>query len=228
MREITDAPSANHDARSAAIDMLVLHYTGMETACAAIDRLRDPASKVSAHYVVGEDGTVLRLVAEERRAWHAGVSYWRGNRDINARSLGIEIVNPGHEFGYRPFPPAQMAAVVELSLDLVRRYGIPAWNVVGHADIAPRRKSDPGELFEWALLARCGVGLWASQAAVAGCGGTMDVAGAAGLLSEIGYETDDLHATLTAFQRRFRPGLVDGRLDSATADLLRAVRGLYP
>ena len=140
--------------------MLVLHYTGMPSAAAALARLCDPGAKVSAHYLVDEDGTVQALVAEQNRAWHAGVSFWRGATGLNDRSIGIEIVNPGHEFGYRPFPPAQMQAVRELCRGILARWPIPARNVVAHSDIAPNRKQDPGELFDWRGLAAAGIGLW--------------------------------------------------------------------
>ena len=148
-------PSPNHDARPAggAIDMLLLHYTGMTSAEAALSRLCDAAAKVSAHYLIDEGGGVYALVAEERRAWHAGVACWAGEEDINACSIGIELVNPGHEFGYRAFPQAQMDAVTELCLDILRRHPIPGHRVLGHADVAPGRKEDPGELFDWAALA---------------------------------------------------------------------------
>jgi len=136
--------SPNHDERpvGAVIDMLVLHYTGMESAEAAIDRLCDPQAKVSAHYVILEDGRTVQLVSEERRAWHAGVSFWRGNTDINARSIGIEMVNPGHEFGPKPFPEKQMSALEILVLDILQRHPLPGRNVVAHSDVAPRRKVD--------------------------------------------------------------------------------------
>ena len=142
------------------VDMLILHYTGMQTPQEAIDRLRDPLAKVSSHYVVDEDGAILRLVPEDRRAWHAGVSFWRGHTVLNGRSIGIEIVNPGHEWGYREFPALQMAAVCDLCLAILSRHRIPARNVVAHSDVAPDRKEDPGEKFDWAGLARNGVGLW--------------------------------------------------------------------
>jgi len=216
-----DRPSPNHDSRppGAAIDMLVLHYTGMRTAAAALDRLCDPAAKVSAHYAIDEDGTVLRLVAEDRRAWHAGVAFWAGSTDINGRAIGIELVNPGHEFGYRPFAPAQMAALVDLAGDLLARHPIPAGQVLGHSDVAPRRKRDPGELFDWKALAAAGIGLWPEDAAPA----PPDRTAAIRLLAAIGYETDDPAASLAAFQRHFRPERVDGRLDAPTMGRLRAV-----
>ena len=157
---IIDLPSPNQDERGETVDMLILHYTGMKTARDALDRLRDPAAAVSSHYVVDEDGTVFRLVPEDRRAWHAGVSYWRGHSALNARSIGIEIVNPGHEWGYRDFPVLQLAAVCDLCLAILARHAIPARNVVGHSDVAPDRKEDPGERFDWRALAENGVGLW--------------------------------------------------------------------
>jgi N-acetylmuramoyl-L-alanine amidase len=157
---IEELPSPNFDARNVPVDILLLHYTGMKTAQDAIDRLRDAQAQVSAHYVVDEDGKAYRLVAEEMRAWHAGTSYWAGARDINARSIGIEVVNPGHEFGYRAFPAVQMQAVLALTQDIVARHGIKPARVIGHSDVAPIRKEDPGELFDWGMLAAAGVGLW--------------------------------------------------------------------
>ena len=146
MLAIRELPTPNEDDRRAdvPIDMLILHYTGMRSAREAIERLRDPAAKVSSHYVVDEDGFVLRLVAEERRAYHAGVSYWRGHSDLNGRSIGIEIVNPGHEFGYRDFPLLQLAVVCDVCLPILSRHSIPARNIVAHSDVAPDRKEDPG------------------------------------------------------------------------------------
>ena len=211
--------SPNHSPRPAgtAIDMLVLHYTGMPTAAAALDRLCDSAAEVSAHYLIDEDGAVYALVDEDRRAWHAGVSFWRGHRDINSRSIGIEMVNPGHEFGYRPFPGAQMAALDGLATAILSRHPIPPRNVVGHADIAPRRKEDPGELFDWAWLAGRGIGLWPA----AGLAG--EETEAAAMLAAWGYETDDPQATLRAFQRHFRPSRCDGLADPETVGLLAAL-----
>src|SRR6516162_6429697 len=164
---VRERPSPNHQRRSepARIDMLVLHYTGMKTAGEAIDRLCDPAARVSAHYVVEEDGTVWRLVPEALRAFHAGRSCWAGGSDLNDVSIGIEIVNPGHEWGYRPFPEEQLAAVEHLSAALLSRFAIPCHRVVGHSDIAPDRKADPGELLDWPRLARAGIGIWPEPAA---------------------------------------------------------------
>jgi N-acetylmuramoyl-L-alanine amidase len=211
-----EVPSPNHDDRPAAtpIDMLVLHYTGMTSAAEAIERLADPRAKVSAHYLIDEDGRVVRMVAETRRAWHAGVASWRGQTDVNARSIGIELVNPGHEFGYRAFPDAQIAALTALAHDILGRHAIPPRNVVGHSDVAPTRKTDPGELFPWADLSAEGIGLWPGGAGAS----DLDTAdgSAADLLGRFGYDTDDLAAAIAAFQRHFRPRLIDGVADRET------------
>ncbi len=216
---LIEAPSPNHDARpdGAPVDTLILHYTGMRSGAEAIARLRDPAARVSSHYVVEEDGAVFRLVPEERRAWHAGVSQWRGHNLLNGRSVGIEIVNPGHEFGYRPFPALQMAAVCDLCLAILARHPIPPRNVVGHSDVAPDRKEDPGELFDWEGLAANGVGLWpAAEGATNG--------DPLALLGAIGYRTDlPLPVLLRAFQRHWRPALVNGAADVGTLARLNAV-----
>jgi N-acetylmuramoyl-L-alanine amidase len=225
---IIEAASPNLDERPGGvpIDMLVMHYTGMETAAAALARLCDPGSKVSAHYLIDEDGAVYRLVQERMRAWHAGVSAWRGWTDINDRSIGIELVNPGHAFGYRAFPDAQMAAAVDLSREIVARHGIPSRNVVGHSDVAPGRKMDPGELFNWTQLAAAGVGLWPKDSEI----GIMDPNVIADMLAKVGYEMSDPLAALKAFQRHFRPERVTGRIDFGTArrlaGLLEACTGV--
>ncbi len=150
----------NYEARRNGVkpSIILMHYTGMQSMEEAIDRLSDPESKVSAHHLVDEDGTVYDLVPEDQRAWHAGVSYWGGEDDINSHSIGIEIVNPGHEWGYRPFPQEQMEAVMYLSQDIMSRYDIK--HVLAHSDVAPERKIDPGELFDWRYLNENGVGLW--------------------------------------------------------------------
>ena len=233
---IRDRPSPNHGERGEPpnlrpVDMLVLHYTGMPSAAAALERLCDPQARVSAHYLVEEDGTIWRLVAEARRAFHAGVSYWQGDTDLNRLSIGIEIVNPGHEWGYRPFPAAQMTAVEELCRAIVARHPIPPHRVVGHSDIAPDRKSDPGELFDWPRLARAGIGLWPlpRPQAEAGRGrgvGIVQRTAALADLARIGYPvavgSEDV--ALAAFQRRFRPARWDGLLDRETSERLRDVR----
>ena len=212
MPPITDTPSPNHGPRpdGTVVDMLVLHYTGMIDAAAALARLTDPAAEVSAHYLIEEEGTTHRLVAEDRRAWHAGVASWRGHTDINDRSVGIELVNPGHEFGYRPFPEPQMAALIALATDILTRHPIPARNVVGHSDVAPTRKQDPGELFDWPRLAAARIGLWPEEAGA-------DTDAFAELLVRFGYDTADLSAAATAFQRHFRPDSVDGMADAQCA-----------
>ena len=216
---IRDHPSPNQDDRPSGtpIDTLILHYTGMPSGAAAIDRLRDPVARVSSHYVVEKDGAIFRLVAEERRAWHAGISSWRGHTLLNGRSIGIEIVNPGHEFGYRPFPALQMAAVCDLCLAILARHPIPARNVVAHSDVAPDRKEDPGELFDWEGLAANGVGVWpAHEGAPEGDALT--------LLGRIGYRTDlPLALLLRAFQRHWRQEQVDGIADAGTLARLNAV-----
>jgi len=198
--------------------MLVLHYTGMETAAAALERMCCTAFKVSAHYMIDEDGSVIRLVDEGKRAWHAGVASWRGVSDVNGRSVGVELVNPGHEFGYRPYPEAQMAALENLARDILTRHPIEARNVLGHSDVAPTRKTDPGELFDWPRLAASGVGLWPGEATADG-----DPDGIGPMLAEFGYETGDVSAAVRAFQRHFRPSRVDGTADRETADRLRAL-----
>jgi len=212
---VIETPSPNFEPRpkGTAIDMLVVHYTGMLSADAALERLCDPDAKVSAHYLIDEDGTTHRLVAEDMRAWHAGVSSWRGATDINSRSIGIELVNPGHEFGYRAFPDAQLAAFRDLSLEILARHPIPAGNVVGHSDVAPTRKADPGEFFPWREMAAAGIGLWPEDADHL----EMDTAALSALLAEIGYDVADFTAALKAFQRHFRPERVNGRIDPETA-----------
>jgi len=211
-------PSPNFDDRPGQkIDHLVLHYTGMQSAAAALERLCDPGARVSSHYVVDEDGTVYCLVAEQKRAWHAGVSYWRGVRGLNDRSIGIEIVNPGHEWGYRPFPQVQMAAVLELCTGILQRHPIPGRNVVGHSDIAPDRKQDPGELFPWAWFAENGVGLWNGEQTPSG--------NLAADLAVIGYDMGfALRDVVTAFQRHFLPHAVTGAVDEATAGRAAGLR----
>jgi N-acetylmuramoyl-L-alanine amidase len=205
------SPSSNFNDRRGGdhISLLIMHYTGMQSGEAALERLIDPASEVSAHYLVMEDGTVHQLVADEKRAWHAGVGSWQGETDINSRSIGIEIVNPGHEFGYRAFPAAQMVAVKELSVGLVQKYGVEPINVIGHSDIAPIRKQDPGELFDWKALSCLGVGLWPSSLTDTDCSDDAFLQA----LSEIGYDVTDTAAVITAFQRHWRPDLITGQSD---------------
>lgn len=216
-----DAPSPNFDTRALPITMIVLHYTGMESAQAAIDRLRDPEAKVSAHYLVDEDGTIYRMVDEGKRAWHAGRSHWRGVTDVNSASVGIEIVNPGHEFGYRPFPEAQISALIPLVAEIKERHGITRGNVVGHSDVAPARKQDPGELFPWGKLARLRLALPRPTKNLVDPG--WPDAGFMLALERFGYDVSDAKAAVTAFQRRFRPELVDGEIDMECRCLLLAL-----
>ena len=226
--DIIDAPSPNFDGRQSPPDMVVLHYTGMESGEAALARLRDPDAQVSAHYLIEEDGRLYRLVAEERRAWHAGVSFWKGQTNLNHASIGIELVNPGHEFGYRPYPAAQIAVLTDLLTAIRDRWDVPDRRILGHSDIAPDRKTDPGELFPWADLAAAGHGLWIepppSPGAPLGEGeeGTGVFALQAGL-TRLGYDcapsgSYDAHTTTVvgAFQRHWRPAAVDGVADGET------------
>jgi N-acetylmuramoyl-L-alanine amidase len=206
-----ECPSPNWDERSLPVTMIVLHYTGMADAAAAITRLCDAESKVSCHYLIAEDGEIVRMVSEAKRAWHAGKAYWRGIEDVNSASVGIELVNPGHELGYRPFPEAQMAALLPLMIEIVGRYGITRGNIVGHSDVAPARKIDPGELFDWDRLAGLRLALpkpfkyltdppWTD-------GGFLLA------LERFGYDITDTEAAVQAFQRRYRPDLMDGVID---------------
>lgn len=219
--KVIEAPSPNFDERSLPISMIVLHYTGMATGEEALARLRDPAAKVSCHYLVEEDGTVFRLVADEARAWHAGASHWRDVDDVNSASIGIEIVNPGHDWGYRAFPEVQVDAVVRLVAHLKDRYEITRGNIVGHSDSAPSRKRDPGELFPWGKLARLRLALprptknlmdpgWGEAAFLLA-------------LERFGYDVTDKLAAIIAFQRRFRPDLIDGEIDAECRMILLAL-----
>jgi N-acetylmuramoyl-L-alanine amidase len=226
---IRDLPTPNQDDRppDTPIDMLILHYTGMQSAREAIDRLCDPASRVSSHYIVDEDGGIWRLVPEERRAFHAGMSYWRGHRGLNGRSIGIEIVNPGHEWGYRDFPVLQLAATCDLCLSILARHPIPQRNVVAHSDVAPDRKQDPGERFDWAGLAANGVGLWPENAEPLSPG-TASAAETRAALADIGYcvagDDAQLAILLRAFQRHWRQEAITGEADPGTLARLSAVR----
>jgi N-acetylmuramoyl-L-alanine amidase len=233
--KIIEALSPNFDARKAPPSMIVLHYTGMQTGEAALERLRDPEAKVSSHYLVEEDGRIFSLVPEERRAWHAGVSFWNGERDVNGASIGIEIVNPGHEFGYRPFPDAQIASVIELVGDIRTRWIVEDGMIVGHSDVAPERKDDPGELFPWRRLAEAGHGLWVDvppapgPALSQGDKGPGVFALQAGF-TRLGYDCAPsgefeprTAAVVRAFQRHWRPDLVDGVADGDTRARLIAL-----
>lgn len=216
-----EAPSPNFDERALPVSMLVLHYTGMPDAESAIRWLTNADSKVSAHYVVTEDGQTVRMVDEGKRAWHAGRAWWRGITDVNSASVGIEIVNPGHEWGYRDFPEAQVEALIPLVHDIMSRHGITRGNVVGHSDIAPARKLDPGELFPWGRLARLRLALprptrnlmdphWSDGAFMLA-------------LERFGYDIAEPRAAVVAFQRRFRPELIDGIIDGECRAILLAL-----
>ncbi|MFL5045856.1 MAG: N-acetylmuramoyl-L-alanine amidase [Xanthobacteraceae bacterium] len=225
----TVVPSPNHGERRAAIDILLLHYTGMPDADGALQRLCDPASEVSTHYFVFDDGRLVQCVPEARRAWHAGEASWGGAADINSRSIGIEIANPGHGWRYDDFPDAQIAAVIALGRDILARRPIPPWRVLAHSDVAPMRKQDPGEKFPWDRLAAAGVGAWVAPEPI-----TQSVALTMGdkgpkvrdlqaQLAEYGYgllatgQYDEAtRAVVAAFQRHFRPGRVDGLADTST------------
>ena len=221
---IIKAPSPNFDDRGRDIDAVILHYTGMKSGREALTRLCDKQAKVSAHYLVEENGDIYHLVDETKRAWHAGVSSWKGAADINARSVGIEIVNPGHEWGYRDFPDAQIASVISLLKEIVSRHNITPAMVLGHSDVAPRRKEDPGEKFPWAKLADAGL-------AIAPYSGSGDAKiayeDALNALGEIGYDTPpgDHASALLAFQRRFCPASLGQGFDGITKAALLCVIG---
>lgn len=208
--------------------MILLHYTGMETAKDALERLCDPQAEVSAHYVVEEDGCVHHLVPDEKRAWHAGLSYWEGLTDINSAALGIEIVNKGHEFGYEAFPPEQIEAVLHLCRRLCHTYAIQADKVLGHSDVAPSRKTDPGEKFPWDKLARHGIGLWpmplemdfqAAEDLILNQDGVVE------LLGGYGYNPqEEREVLITTFHRHFYPRKFEGDENPAEPDVASIAR----
>jgi N-acetylmuramoyl-L-alanine amidase len=223
------SPNFNNRAGGQVPSMLLLHYTGMQTAKAALERLCDPAAEVSSHYVVDEKGKVYHLVEDEKRAWHAGKSHWAGETDINSASIGIEIVNPGHEFGYKPFPERQIASLVKLCAALMIRYAIAPHRVLAHSDVAPARKIDPGHLFPWEVLAREGIGLWPVP-------NDMDLAAASdlvqspesfhALLCGYGYDyTLEAGEIIRAFHRHFAPEKFKNWDDTPdTPDILSCAR----
>ncbi|MBV9330539.1 MAG: N-acetylmuramoyl-L-alanine amidase [Alphaproteobacteria bacterium] len=231
---VESRPSPNQDDRPAGVvvDMLVLHYTGMRTAEEALARLTHAASKVSAHYTIARDGKVYAHVPEGRCAWHAGLSFWSGRPGVNARSIGIELINPGHEFGYVPFAEPQIQVLMALAKEICVRHAIPRANVVGHSDVAPMRKTDPGELFPWQRLAGEGIGLWP------GMGGTREtrvnlLSNPAAGLARFGYglpphSDHRLDHVVAAFQRHFRPTKVDFRWDYECAERLASLLGQLP
>jgi N-acetylmuramoyl-L-alanine amidase len=231
--------SPNHGERrgGARPSLLILHYTGMEDAGEALARLCSPQSEVSAHYLVFEDARIVQCVPESRRAWHAGVSAWDGVSDVNSHSIGIEIANPGHEFGYTDFPTAQVDAVIALCRDIVDRRRIAADRVLGHSDVAPARKLDPGEKFPWRTLHAAGVGHWVEPAPAGSTRGapaigtTGRVVGALqrdlrryGYAIEVSTRYDEAtQQVVRAFQRHFRPARVDGLADRSTRLTLAAL-----
>jgi N-acetylmuramoyl-L-alanine amidase len=222
-------------------DILLLHYTGMASAEAACRRLCDPHSGVSCHYLVDEHGGIVQMVEEHLRAWHAGQSFWHGETDVNSRSIGIEIHNRGHEADYPDFPEAQMVAVIALSRDILSRHAIAPERVLAHSDIAPRRKLDPGEKFDWRRLHEAGIGHWVEPESVgddAGLGQGDESESVLALqrdLAAYGYDVPQsgifdatTAATVTAFQRHFRPARVDGRADRSTCATLKRLLASLP
>ncbi len=236
--EITSHPSPNFDERGSGnnIDMIVVHYTGMESGLVALQRLCDPAAKVSAHYLIEEDGRIFQLVTDDKRAWHAGQSYWAGCSDINSCSIGIELVNPGHEFGYRAFPNEQIESFINLARELAMRYRIPRYRILCHSDVAPLRKEDPGELFPWQRLYGGGIGFWRAAEFKSEVKGPRLREGAKGVniatlkseFQRFGYGLKDsdlfdaeLKAVVVAFQRHWRQKKCDGVADPETRSILQ-------
>lgn len=246
-----DRPSPNFDARTRPIDLVVLHYTGMQSADIALDRLTDPAPvagkypgpwqrtdvlhdaplpRVSTHYVVNEAGAIYRLVPEEHRAWHAGAASWEGEGDVNSRAIGIEIVNGGHDFGLPDFPDAQIESVIALTRDILQRWGLTPHRVVAHSDIAPERKTDPGEKFPWRRLADAGVSIWPKPLVHADIADSDPIIRAQERLAKLGYGVKatgtldpQTRFVLSAFQRRFRPSSITGQIDDETQNILAAL-----
>lgn len=241
-RTIIQAPSPNFNERLHPLDMLVLHYTGMPDGPSALARMQeDKEPRVSAHYMVEEDGRIFQLVQEDKRAWQAGRSTWRGDEDLNSRSIGIEIVNPGHEWGYRPFPDQQIEAVIDLCKSILSRWPIPQPRIVAHSDIAPDRKEDPGELFPWKRLSEHGIGIWPEKTRPEPWMMHNVSRGDAGVtverlqqdLATIGYKVpthgqfdDATAAVVRAFQRRWRQALISGEGDPETVSQAHEVARL--
>ncbi|MEQ9345796.1 MAG: N-acetylmuramoyl-L-alanine amidase [Thalassospira sp.] len=232
LNNVIDHPSANFGPRpdNCPIDILVLHYTGMQSGKDALDRLCDPDSSVSCHYLVEEDGRIFRLVDEDKRAWHAGRGNWQNCIDVNSHSIGIEIVNPGHEFGYRPFPDDQITSVIALCQDILTRHHIPTDRIIAHSDMAPDRKEDPGEFFPWKLLAENGIGLWPGVHQTS----PVDLPEFVRLLDQIGYgrPSDDITDAeqdayrikrYIAFQRHWRPSDISGVIDDECMGIAQAL-----
>jgi N-acetylmuramoyl-L-alanine amidase len=253
--EFIQRPSPNFDARTRPIDLVILHYTGMQDGETALARLTDPAptsgtypgpwqdtstapdaplSRVSVHYVVEEDGRIFQLVDEKDRAWHAGLGSWQGEGDLNSRAIGIEIVNGGHDFGLPDFPEAQIASVIALLKDILARWDLKPVHVVAHSDVAPERKADPGEKFPWKVLAEAGVSIWPKPLKAA-AEHEDPIPILQERLAAFGYNVQangmvdhDTKVALTAFQRRFRPELVNGAADAETCAILAALEGVIP
>lgn len=226
--ENKQSPNFDKRAGGAAPSLLILHYTGMRSAGEALERLCDPDSKVSAHYFIDEDGAIIQLIDDNKRAWHAGVSCWAGETDINSHSIGIELVNPGHEFGYQDFPEDQVRALIGLCRDLMKKYSILASGVLAHSDVAPERKTDPGEKFPWKHLAREGIGLWPDLQAM-DFQAAEDLIGNEGalqdLFSELGYNpAAGFEKVLTAFYRRYVPERFENSSPSEELDILGTAR----
>jgi len=215
MLNILSHPSPHFDERQLPVDMLVLHYTDMPNTTEVVQWFQHPNSRVSAHYLIDEDGSLYQFVDEDKRAWHAGQSFWQGVTDINSCSIGIELANPGHSHGYQVFPDAQIQAFLQLAQDIQTRWAIPAARILAHSDIAPTRKQDPGHLFPWKTLAKEGLGLWPEEATPA-----CDLLTA---LAQIGYDMTSPVHTITAFQRRFQPHKLDGIPDEETHALVQGL-----
>lgn len=234
MLQSHQSPNFNERGQGVRPSMIILHYTGMKTAKAAIERLCDPSAEVSAHYLIEENGKLHQLVDDQYRAWHAGKSYWNGIQDVNAHSIGIELVNPGHEFGYRPFPDKQIAALISLCKSLIKKYNIPAAYILGHSDVATSRKKDPGELFPWEELAVQGIGLWPHPEEMdyeAAKDIMFNLEAFESLLGEYGYHVENHYAeSVIAFHRHFYPKkLLDHTLpdvidEESVARLLSLIR----
>ncbi len=233
--------SPNFDERTAAPDIILLHYTGMADAESALARLRDPAAKVSCHYVVLEDGRILQLVPEDKRAWHAGIASWEGEGDVNGRSIGIEVVNRGHDFDYPDFPPVQIEALIALCRDIAERRRIAPEKVLAHSDVAPLRKVDPGEKFPWKKLFKAGVGHFVPPVPIGDLGGWKEgdsgdrVEALQSMLALYGYGVEitgrfdtTTAAVVRAFQRHFRPARIDGIADASTVNTLRDLLAALP
>ena len=214
-------PRVSEDGNEPEINMLVLHYTGMSNNSLTLEYLCNPLSRVSAHFLLDEKGNTYQLVATENRAWHAGISSWRGVKDVNSHSIGIELSNPGHDFGYKTFPEPQIDALKRLSKELINTYPISPRNVIGHSDVAPGRKIDPGEFFPWEHFASEKIGIWPEPHVIKRKAYKNEIISK--MLSSYGYDTknNSLKDVLSAFQRHFRPRCFDGIVDNETIVILK-------